>query len=225
MQRITVKELISFRRKSDRSKKTWANVLKTRKPKEKSKDNKGGNYWVTSTSCIQNIMKSGDKGEYDSKIDDLLNRFKNSTNDKAKKQYQQNIDILTRFKEVELDDIKPSEVDYQKVLKTMNIIEIDKFPVFVNPNLVFSFDQNGNKTVGAIWLVAQKGGFSKDELGMFCEMLYRFLNKNYSDSYQIAHQYCIVIDTLTLRTSRYDELTNGDIPFLIEGTLKSIKEL
>lgn len=225
MERITVKDLINFRRKSDRSKKKWANELKTRKPKEKSKDDKGGNYWITSTSCIQNVIKSGDKREYDSKIDDLYERFKNNPNDKAKKQYQKNIEILTRFKEVELNDIKPIDVDYQKVLKTTNVIEIDKFPVFVNPNLVFSFDQNGNKTIGSIWLVTQKNGFSKDELGMFCEMLYRFLHKSFSDNYQIAHQYCVVIDTLSLRTSRYEELINGDVPFLIEGTLKSIKEL
>lgn len=226
MQRITVKELIAFRRKSDRSKKTWANVLKTRKPKEKSKDNKGGNYWVTSTSCIQKVIKLGDKSEYDSKIDDLHERFINTPNHKIKQKHQRNIDVLTRFKEVELDDIKPSDdVVYQKVSKAMNIIEVDRFPVFVNPNLVFSFDQNGKNEIGAIWLVTQKDGFSKDELGMFCEMMYRFLNKSYSRSYQVAHEYCVVIDTFSLRTVRYNELTDGDVPLLIDSTLKNIIDL
>lgn len=60
---------------------------------------------------------------------------------------------------------------------------------------------------------------------MFCEMLYRFLIKNYSDTYQISEDYCIAIDTYNAQKVSYTDLLKGDIPFLIDKTLDEIKEL
>jgi hypothetical protein len=60
MEKITVKELVEFNRKSsDKAKKNFANKLKTRPAKQKKSDDKdgGGDYWVTSTSCIYNVIK------------------------------------------------------------------------------------------------------------------------------------------------------------------------
>ena len=231
MKKITIKELVNFRRRSDRTKKSFAYKLKNRKEKNKIetdvKDEAGGgDYWITSTSCIYNVFKNENDELYDSKIDELLSRFDNTEDKRIQSMYQRNIDILTSFKDFGFNDLKPSdELKYQKVPKNYKILTIDNFPLFVNPSLLFSYDMNGKNKLGALWLIPQLNGFKKSELGMFCEMLYRFLIKNYSDTYQISEDYCIAIDTYNAQKVSYTDLSKGDIPFLIDKTLDEIKEL
>ncbi len=44
---------------------------------------------------------------------------------------------------------------------------MDKVPVQVLPNQVFTFTKNKIDYVGAIWLIAKLDGYSKAELGIF----------------------------------------------------------
>ncbi len=90
--------------------------------------------------------------------------------------------------------------------------------------MLFCHERNGKKEIGALWLIPQLKGFQKSELGMFCEMLYRFLVKNYSADYQISEDYCIAIDTFNAQQIIYSELSEGKVPFLIDKTLNDIKE-
>lgn len=228
MEKITVKELIEFRGKSGTRKKKFADKLKTKQPKVKvpTDENNGGDYWISSTSCIQNVFKSGNKGLYDDKIDDLHLRAQRTPIKHVKEKYQRNIDILIKFKDFELDSFKPyTEVLYQKVEQRNKILTVDSIPLYVAPGVIFSFEQNGKQYLGAIWLVPKLDGFTKDELGMFCEMLYRYMAKNYSDTYQISEEYCVAIDTFNARTVRYTEFLNGVIPYLIESTLKELNRV
>ncbi|MEO8965592.1 MAG: hypothetical protein ABI370_13080, partial [Gammaproteobacteria bacterium] len=102
---------------------------------------------------------------------------------------------------------------------------IDNFPLYINPSVLFCHERRGKNELGAIWLVAQVNGYKKSELGMFCEMLFEFLTKNYSDNYQISEDLCIAIDTFNAQKITYQELKNNDVPFLIKKTLREIKNL
>ncbi|MPT34851.1 MAG: hypothetical protein E2604_07140 [Flavobacterium sp.] len=226
MQKITIKELVNFRRRSDKNKKNFAYKLKHREAKEKTNVEGGGHYWITSNSCIANVYKTDNKELYDSKIDNLHSRFNNTEIKQSKSMYQQNIDILSSFKDFDFNELKPnSKLKFESVPTNSKVLTVYDFPLFVNPNLVFSYDINGKNELGALWLVPQINGFKKAELGMFCEILYRFLIKNYSDNFQISQEYCIVIDTLNAQKVTYTDLIKDNIPFLIDQTLNEIKEL
>lgn len=230
MEKITIKELVNFRRRSDKKQKiNFANKLKNRKIKDKNPENdkidKSGNYWITSMSCIYNVYKYNDKKFYDLKIDELHKRYE-TTSERNKNTIQRNIDILNNFKDFDFKDIRPtSDLKFEKISRQIKTINVDDFPIYVNPSIVYSYDQNGKKEIGAILFVPQLNGFNKPELGMFCEMLYKFLMKNFSEDFQISQEHCIAIDIFNAQKVTYFDLTSGDIPLLIANTLLEIKEL
>ena len=107
MEKIRIKELIEFRRKSsDKSKKNYAFNLKNRKIVEKKKDNKndGGNYWAESVSCIQNVFKYNDNKFYDEKIEEVRTKVDKTEIVQTKNRLIQNLKILTSFKDFDLLD-------------------------------------------------------------------------------------------------------------------------
>lgn len=227
MEKITIKELIEFRgRPSGKLKNNFAFKLKTRKPKEKLEDAKdsGGNYWAISTSSIYNTFKSGKDEYYDLKIDDVISRQANTDIEKDKVMYQRNLDILSNFKEFDLHHLRPLDItNFETVHKEQKIILINNLPIYINPSLVFCFERNGKKEIGAIALIPQLGGYQKSQLGMFCEMLYKFLLKHYSSEFQIAEDFCIAIDTYNAQKITYLELLTGKIPRFVDITVDEIK--
>lgn len=226
MQKITIKELIEFKRKiSEKSKKKFADKLKHRKEKEKTDNDGGGDYWVTSTSCIYNVFKHDSKEFYDSKIEELQSKFESVDDIRIKSMYERNINILTNFKDFDINDLRPLNISkFETVHKDSKIVTIGNLPLYINPTLLFCHERNGKKEMGALWLIPQLEGFTKSELGMFCEMLYKFLVKNFSTDYQISEDYCVAIDTFNAQVVIYNDLLNGTIPFLINKTIDEIKE-
>lgn len=229
MQKIAIKELVEFSRThTDSGRKNFAYKLKNRKAKEKKPDDdsSGGDYWVTSTSCINNVFKHNKIERYDDKINELAEKVSAAEFKTVKSMFQRNIDILTSFKDFHIEDIRPSKIlKFETVQRPHTIVQIDDFPLYVNPSVLFCHERRGKKELGAIWLVAQIDGFKKSELGMFCEMLYEFLIKNYSDNYQISEDLCIAIDTFKAQKISYQELKNSDTTHLVKKTLKEIKNL
>ena len=229
MEKIRIKELIEFKRKSsDKSKKSFASKLKTRKIIEKKKEDKnsGGNYWAESVSCIQNVFKYNDNKFYDEKIDEVATKIPFTEIIKTKNRLIQNLKILTSFKDFDLLDLRPTEnVHFETIHKSTKVIDINGLPIYLNPNLIFSFDNNGKKELGALFIVPQKDGFTKSELGIFCEVLYHYLIKNYATDYQINPEYCIAIDTFDAQKISYQDLLNEEIPFLLKSLLLDIKNL
>lgn len=229
MQKIRVKELVEFRRKStERGKRNFAHKLKTRLPKEKkeSDDEGGGDYWITSTSCIYQVIKQDDIDLIDDKIVILSERMQATEDKRVKLMYQRNIDILTSFKDFNYRELlPPKDFKIEKIPGGKTTIMMKQFPIAVMPQIVFSFQRKGKKEVGAIWIIPQKDGFKKPELGMFCEMLYRFVNENYSEHFQISPDYCVAVDTYNGQKITYSDLVSGDISHLIETTLEEIDKL
>ncbi len=230
MEKIKINELVDFRRKqSDKSKRNFINKLKNRIPKlltetEKEEEDPR-DYWVFSTSCIYNAYKNGSDEFYDPKIEELqLKMAKPELKSSPLSMYKRNRDILLSFKEFGLNSLRPEKLIRQSVQKEHKIITLTDFPLYVKPTLVFSHERNGKNEIGALWLVPQVDGFKKSELGIFCEVLYRFLIKNYSDNFQISYDYCIAIDTFNAQAITYSDLLNDNIPFLLDKTLNEMKD-
>ena len=58
MQALSIKKIVEFRGKSDRSKKTFALALK--RDKLKPETDGGGDYWISCLSAISNSYKAND---------------------------------------------------------------------------------------------------------------------------------------------------------------------
>lgn len=227
MEKITVKELIEFRKKgSDKSKRNFALKLKTRKAKEKKEEenNSGGNYWSISNSSIYNTFKHGKDEYYDNKIEDILERQKKTNVKKDITMYQRNLDVLRSFKEFDILSLRPATISkFETIHKSIKVITIRSFPIYINPDLVFHFEHDGKQFIGALLLAPKLDGYTKAELSIFCEVLYRFLNEHYSKDYQISEEYCIVTDTFNASKISYLDIINARTPSLLNSTLLEIK--
>jgi hypothetical protein len=222
MEKLTVKNLIKFRGKNDRTKITFANNLK--KEKIKSDENpSGGDYWISSLSAIRNTFKFGNADLLDEKITYLRDKIKFSEINRIKDQFQKNIDIVTNFKDYDFQHLKPKfNLTFLTQQKYQAILDIKGIPVEAKPCHIFTFSNNNSEEIGGIWFVAQLKGFPKSELGMFTDMLYRYLDKHYSKDFYVNPNYCIAIDLYNGQEVNYTEIQNGKIPILIDSTLDDL---
>ncbi|NBA89182.1 hypothetical protein GVN16_25615 [Emticicia sp. CRIBPO] len=222
--KITIKKLVEFRRKSDPSKITFVRNLLT--DKEKSEDSSGGDYWITSLSSINNSFKSGNSALLDNKIDALREKIEISEIKRIKDQFQQNIEIITKYKDFDIENLKPNaELKFLKRPKSQEILRIKNFQIEAKPSHIFSFSEGDIEEIGGVWFIAKKGGLKKNELGMFTEMLYRYLSKNYSENFHINPNYCIAVDLFIGHRVDFAEIENGSVPRLIDGTVEEIRKI
>jgi len=230
MEKIRVSELIEFQRKSnDTFKRNFAQKLKTRLPKVKAEDEEdgpGGDYWVSSTTCIYNVVKKEDTSLYEIKIADLLAMIEKAEDGRVKSRHRKNIEIVNNFKDFNIYEIRPIKIlKFESIHKSQKVISVNDLPLYLNPNMVFSFEKNGKKEIGSIWLLPKAKGYKKNELGLFCEILHRFLTKHFADNYQISDNFCVAIDTVSTQRVAYKEIISGAVPLSADKTLSEIKSL
>lgn len=224
MEKVTVKNLIEFRGKNDRTKITFVNNL--RKEKIKDDESSGGDYWISCLSTIRNSFKFDNADLLDEKIGLLQDKINVSAIKRIKDQFQRNIDIINNFKDYDLQNLKPNvDLTFLKQPKNQTILNIKGFPIEAKPCHIFSFSENNNEEIGGIWFVAQLNGFTKSELGMFVDILYRHLRKHYSKQFYVNPNYCIAIDLFNGQEAKYIEIQNGKIPILIDLTLDDLNKL
>lgn len=222
MKKISVKNIIAFRKKPDKSKKTFLKSLS----KAKANDSEsGGNYWVRSISALANTFRTNDNQHIKNKIDDIAADYDNSKRKQTKDMYQRNLDILHNYEDFDFSTWYPNKT-FQTLDKASkkSIIEINRVPVQVLPNQVFAFTKNKVNYVGAIWFIAKLDGYSKAELGIFAETLFNYLSNNYSKKYEVSPEHCLVIDVLNLDEVTYQMVLDQEIPALLKETLKVIRE-
>jgi len=225
MNKITITNLIDFTRKTPRGRQTLVDNLKT--PKLKSHvEESGGNYWVSALSCISNAYKNNIENLIGDKIDELINKLEDHHAKITKDMYQRNINILQDFEDFDFNRLKPhSKLLYQKKPKDKSIVAIKGLPLFAKPHHVFTFKENDITKIGAVWFVAKLRGLKYDELAMVTELLYRYLDINYSNEYEIANDYCIAVDVNTVNSMNYAQLNNKKIKSLLVRTVGEIKKL
>lgn len=222
MEKLTVKNLIEFRGKNDRTKITFVNNLK--KEKKKSDEDSGGDYWISCLSAIRNTYRLDNTDLLDEKIDLLRDKIKVSEIKRIKDQFQRNIDIISNFKDYDLQHLKPNvDLTFLTQPKYQAILDIKGLPVEAKPCHIFTFSSNNSEEIGGIWFVAQLEGFPKSELGMFTDILYRYLDKHHSKDFYVNPDYCIAVDLYNGQEANYTEILKGKIPTLIDSTLDDLK--
>ena len=223
MKKVTVKNLIKFRGKNDRTKITFVNNLK--QEKLKSDDGSGGDYWISALSAIRNTFKYEDINLLDEKIELLLSKIETYDDKKIKDQFRRNLEIVSNFKEYDFEHLKPeAEIEFLKQKKNQSLLTIKGLPIEAKPCHIYSFSINKSEEIAGIWFVAQLGGFKKSELAMFADILYRYLKENYSEEYFVNTKYCIAVDLYNGQDVSYKDIQEGNIPVLIESTLDDFKK-
>lgn len=222
MKKISVTNIIAFRKKSDKSKK---NFLKSLDKIKTINAESGGNYWVRSISALSNTFKTNDNGYIKDKIDDISEDYNKAKRKQTKEMYQRNLDILYNYEDFDFSSWYPNKT-FQILDKAnkKSIIEINRVPVQVLPNQVFTFSRNKVDYVGAVWFIAKLDGYSKAEFGVFVETLFNYLKNNFSKKYEVSSENCLIVDVLNLDEINYQMILDEKIPSILKETLRSIRE-
>lgn len=224
MKKLSVKDLVDFRAKSDRAKRTLVERIKSNKIEPPAEG--GGNYWVTSFSAICNSYRSDDLTIIDQKIDQLRDKLASNRHANAKNMYERNIMNLKKYKGIDVKKLRPSgKLSFLKKSSGNQLLTIKGLQIEAKASHVFTFGKKDEENVGAIWFVAKISGFRIEEVGMFCEMLYRFLKHNYSKKYQVSSKYCMAVDMLSGQVVNYKDIEDGRFSPIFSSTLDDINKL
>ncbi|MCF8332262.1 MAG: hypothetical protein K9H84_07405 [Bacteroidales bacterium] len=226
MENIRIKELIEFRSKSDRAKRNFAHRLKQEPITEIKSPGSGGNYWVSCLSAINNAFKHNEMAFINEKIQEIDDKIKRYDRKSTKEQFQRNIDILENFIDFSIEEIRPdAELKFHTKPKEKSIIHFKNLFLKAQPDHVFSFSRNKSDEIGAVWFIAQLDGYTKSELGMFTEILYRYLKEHYEDDFYINSTYCVAIDVFNNQMVRYEDINQGKVSLILEQTIDEITKL
>lgn len=224
MKKVTVKNLIQFREKNERTKITFVHNIK--KEKKKSEDSSGGDYWISCLSAIRNSFRFNDESLLDEKTDLLRDKINVTEIKRIKDQFQRNIDIVDSFKEYDLKQLKPNtDLTFLKQAKVESLLNIKGLPIEAKPCHIYTFSENNSEEIGGIWFIAKLKGFKKSELGMFTDVLYRYLDKNYSKDFYVNPDYCIAVDLFNAQEVNYTDIKKGIVPILIDSTIDELKKI
>jgi len=140
--------------------------------------------------------------------------------------YQRNIDILYQYEGFDLKNWLPSKkIHFVKKHLADSVLTVKDLQIQALPHHVFTFEKNGIEEVGAIWFIAKLGGYRKGELGLFAEILHRYLKMNYSKNYTLILKHCMAVDVTSRSVVNYSQLQNFEIPTLFIPTINEIKQL
>lgn len=224
MKKISIKDVVDFRRKSPRSKQSFALNLKLSKEKANTKG--GGNYWISATTAVSKSYKISDIQPIIDKKDKLAEKHEETNYRGTKVMYKRNIEILNTFEKFDFDKWRPSkEIKFLRKHKDYSVLTINGLDIQVEPNHIFSLKKDNIEEIGAIWFIAKLDGLKKEELGMFTDILYRYLHLYYSEKYTISPQYCIAVDLVNGFDINYLQLKKGKIEKILDSTINEIRKL
>ncbi|MFH6992456.1 hypothetical protein [Flavobacterium sp. FlaQc-48] len=223
MEKISLNKLIDFRRRSDKAKLSFINSINKAEVKE---SDGGGDYWVSCVSAINYIFKTDDTSFIEKKIDYLYTKIDQTEKKGTKDRFQKNIDILHIFEEFDYQHLKPTEeLNFHKNSNSKSLITLNGVVIEIKPTHIFSYNNLDFKEIGAVWFIVKKDGFKQGELGMFSEIMYRYLDANYSKEFKISPENCIAIDLFNGYDVNYSQIVKNEIPHLLDNTIDDLKRL
>jgi hypothetical protein len=226
MRKLTAKNLVDFRHKSDPSKKRFVQRIKEDKKPEQTDG--GGDYWTISLSAICNSLKENDLIIVKKKISEVSDKLKGSKHTISKTMYQRNIDLLESFLRFDQASIfPPTKISFLKKSSASTLFVIRGMEVEVDAKRfnAFVFDNKGSEEVGAVWVISQLHGYQKNDIVLFCEMLYKFLQHNYAKKYRLNAEYCIALDISSIEFVSYDQIGEGGFEPVLIPTLNEVTRL
>lgn len=147
MKKISVKNIVAFRNRSDKSKKAFLNSLNRERD---INSESGGDYWVRSLSALSATIKEKSVEPIKNKITDILRDSVPNLTKQTKDMYARNLNVLHNYENFNFENWLP--IDYKVLSKTSKkgIIDIDDIPVQITPSQVFVFENDDIKCVGAV---------------------------------------------------------------------------
>jgi hypothetical protein len=224
MKTLSIKDLVVFRGKTEKSKKKFAADVKI--DIEKTGSDGGGDYWRICLSAISSAYKLNNLQILKDKTDEFEDKFEDTDYKRTKIMYRRNLDIIYKYEEYDFKKLRPSnEITFLKKPKAGLILTIKGLQVKVDPHHVFSFKRNEIQELGAIWFIATLDGLKKEELGMFVDILHRYLKTQFSKDYSLNPKYCLAIDVVSGLEVNYSQIQKEQIPALLTPTIDEIKRL
>ena len=224
MKKLSIKSLVEFRKKSELSKRTFIANLK--KNEDDIQKDGGGHYWITSLSAISNAFKHDKLQLVKNKAGELQGKLDHEKRTQTKAMYERNIAILDNYEDFDLNLWRPSKkLFFHSRPKADSILTIKGLEIEALPQHVFSFGKDENKEIGGIWFIANLKGHTGDELGMFVDILYRYLNANFSNNYAINPNYCLAVDVVERFDVSFSQLEKGEVKRILIPTVNEIIKL
>lgn len=221
---ITVKNLVNYRRISDRRKKSFVKNLTTPKPKNTKKG--GGDYWVRCIKAIGTAFKRNDISIVNERLDKLNEDIPLSDSDKTRNMRIKNATILKEFVDFDLSNWRPEkEISIISQPNDKKIIQISGLPIKIIPECIFSYEIEDKKFIGGIIFLVWKDGFKQSDLGIFSEAIFRYLQEHFSEDFTVDPDYCIAVDIGESKEVKYSQILNGDVPSELDSVLYKINDL
>src|SRR6187402_1494715 len=187
MEKIPISKVVEFRGHNEGPRITLINNLKKPKKPKKENSSDGGDYWTTSVSAISKTYKEEDLNIIKDKIYEVGQKRENAPAKISKDMFQRNVEILHTFEQFDFKPFKPNfELKYISKPRNKSIFKINDVPIQVLPQHVFTYIDKDLQKIGAIWFVSKLKGYKKEEVGIFTDALYRYLDLNYSKDFSIS---------------------------------------
>ncbi|MEO8886355.1 MAG: hypothetical protein ABI367_09850 [Mucilaginibacter sp.] len=219
---VTIKQLVEFRRLSDRGRKTFANRIQT--PNTSASSEGGGDYWISCLSAIGNTYRGLNNQLITDKISELDKKYQGAKHSNTKNMYKRNLEILQIYERFNFAIWQPAGT--LKFLSRPKVtLHLRNVPLQLLPQHVFAFDNQGTQMVGGTWFVHWLDGFSIGDWGMYTEAMYEYLNLVYGSVYQVDPNFCLTVDVVGQSAVNYTRLSNGSVPALLSTTLDELNML
>lgn len=229
MKRINVKDLIDFRRRSDRRKKTFANEIDLANLEivESESSIDARDYWVRSLTALSRAFKEGDNTVIGERIQSILDDYKPNMINSTKMMYDRNLQILHNYEDFDFGILKPTtEIKILEKSRKKGILTIKNFPIKILLHQIYSFEnRDGINCIGCVLFLAKLDAYKPHELGMFAETVFTFLEDNYGNNYSISAENIRIVDVMTSTDINYQMVIDGELPSLLTSTLDEILKL
>lgn len=174
MKDIRVKDLVTFKRLTERRKNTFLINLQKEKTVKENDESSGGDYWVRSISALNNAFRENDNRFISDKITDIINDYSPKLNKGTRDKYDRNLQILYNYEDFEFRSLTPTEeIKILSKARKSGIIEIAALSLKVEIHHLYTFTVDDKEYLGALLFAAQKDGYQQSELGVFAEAIFR----------------------------------------------------
>jgi hypothetical protein len=106
---------------------------------------------------------------------------------------------------------------------TKSILTVKGVSIQVQPNHIFTYRNIETEQVGGIWFVADLKGFTNEELQIYTELLYKYLEMTYSKEHLIDTDFCIAVDVVSQKEFKYTNISKSSSDSILDLSVIDLK--